>query len=701
MDSAWTYAATGDFNVDLAILVDPLSVFMCLVVSGVSSLIHLYSVAYMRGDRGYSRYFAYLNFFVFSMLLLVLAANFVILIIGWAFVGAASYLLISFWYRRETAVKAGIKAFVINVIGDVGLVVAAFLILDKLGSLDFLTVFGEADELSVSNDATLVAACLLLLVGAFAKSAQLPLHTWLPDAMEGPTPVSALIHAATMVTAGVYLIARTHSLFELAPTAADIGAIIGCATLLFAGTVALAVTDLKRVIAYSTISQIGYMVMGVSMAAYSAGLFHLMTHAFFKALLFMGAGSVIGAMAGIQDMDRMSGFRRAMPFTFVTFTIGALSLAGFPLTAGWFSKDEIIAFGIHRGGLYAVLAVLGYVGAVPHGLLLVPDGVPGLLRRAGARGARARGRPHRARRADEPDDGEPEDTDVGFPGPEHYVAEREWPMKAAMAPLALLSIVGGYVAVPGLTDVLEKFLEPTFQDTRIHTSQRQRRVARPGGGRRDLDHRHRARMVGLHPRAGHCHARAERYARVHAFLVNKWYFDELYEAHVRAAGGDHRRLQPACGRDRLRAGHDRGRRHGRGARGQLVRSRDPDRLPARLRTPAAARRGRPDPLLPHQQLVTIHLSIVLFLPLAAGFVVALLPARLARSAVFAARSRCSPTWWPCSWTSSRAAGSSGSRTTSGSAELGISYKLGVDGLITAVRVGEHLVVVDGTTIIQV
>jgi NADH-quinone oxidoreductase subunit L len=532
VDSAWTYAATGNFNVDVAILVDPLSVFMCLVVSGVSFLIHVYSVAYMSGDRGYSRYFAYLNFFVFSMLLLVLAANFVILIIGWAFVGAASYLLISFWYRRETAVKAGIKAFVINVIGDAGLVVAAFLILDKLGSLDFLTVFGEADKLSVSNDATLVAACLLLLVGAFAKSAQLPLHTWLPDAMEGPTPVSALIHAATMVTAGVYLIARTHPLFEIAPTAADIGAIIGCATLLFAGTVALAVTDLKRVIAYSTISQIGYMVMGVSMAAYSAGLFHLMTHAFFKALLFMGAGSVIGAMAGIQDMDRMSGFRRAMPFTFITFTIGALSLAGFPFTAGFFSKDEIIAFGLHRGGLYAVLAVLGYVGAFLTAfysfrmVFRVFFGAPAPEARELEAGHIAHGEPMN------PMTGEPEDTDVGFPGPEHYVAEREWPMKAAMGPLALLSIVGGYVAVPGVTDVIEKFLEPTFQDSRFHDSVPSDSAEWLGlavGGVISIIGIGLAWWVYIREPGTATRVR-ERYARVHAFLVNKWYFDELYEA---------------------------------------------------------------------------------------------------------------------------------------------------------------------------
>jgi NADH-quinone oxidoreductase subunit L len=532
VDSAWTYAATFDFKADLAILVDPLSVFMCLVVSGVSFLIHLYSVAYMGGDRGYARYFAYLNFFVFSMLLLVLAANFVILIIGWAFVGAASYLLISYWYRRTTAVEAGIKAFVINVIGDVGLVIAAFLILDNVGSLDFLPVFEQAGDTFATNDGTLVAACLLLLVGAFAKSAQLPLHTWLPDAMEGPTPVSALIHAATMVTAGVYLIARMHPLFELAPTAADIGAAIGCATLLFAGTVALAVTDLKRVIAYSTISQIGYMVMGVSIAAYSAGLFHLMTHAFFKALLFMGAGSVIGAMAGIQDMDRMGGFRRAMPFTFVTFTVGALALAGFPLTSGWFSKDEIIAFELNRGGFYAVLGVLGYVGAFLTAFysfrmvfrVFYGDPVPEAVELEG--GHIAHGEPMN------PMTGEPEDTDVGFPGPEHHIAEREAPMKVAMGALAVLAIVGGYIAIPGVDNVLEKFLEPTFADSRFadtHPSTSAEWLGLVVGGVIAILGIGLAWWVYLRE-PGTATRLRERFPRVHGFLVNKWYFDELYEA---------------------------------------------------------------------------------------------------------------------------------------------------------------------------
>ena len=465
ISSAFDYLHTAGVNVDLGIQVDPLSVFMALVVSGVSILIHLYSVAYMTSDRGYARYFAYLNFFVFSMLLLVLAGNFVLLIVGWAFVGAASYLLISFWYRRTTATYAGLKAFVINVIGDVGMVVGAFLLFRGTHALDYAHVFAAAKHAFTVNDGTIVAACLLFLVGAFAKSAQLPLHTWLPDAMEGPTPVSALIHAATMVTAGVYLIARLHPLFELAPAAADVGAIVGCATLVIAATVALVVTDLKRVIAYSTMSQIGYMIMGVSSFAYTAGLFHLMTHAFFKALLFMGAGSVIGAMGGEQSLDRMGGFRRAMPFTFVTFTIGALALAAFPPFSGLFSKDEILAFALHRGGLYAVLAVAGYLAAgitafyAFRMVFRVFWGEP-VEQAASLQAGQLWHGDHF-----NPATGEEEDTDVGFPGPEHHIAEREAPMRAAMGPLALLSIVGGIVLIPGVTTWLDRFLHPVFADS--------------------------------------------------------------------------------------------------------------------------------------------------------------------------------------------------------------------------------------------
>ncbi|MEA2333071.1 MAG: NADH-quinone oxidoreductase subunit [Thermoleophilaceae bacterium] len=532
VDSAWSYAVTADFNADLSILIDPLSVFMCLVVSGVSFLIHVYSVAYMRGDRGYVRYFAYLNFFVFSMLLLVLAANLVILIVGWAFVGAASYLLISFWFRRETAVRAGIKAFVINVIGDVGLVVAAFLLFNETGALDYAGVFAGAQESFHVNDGTLVAACLLILVGAFAKSAQLPLHTWLPDAMEGPTPVSALIHAATMVTAGVYLIARMHPLFELAPTAADVGAVIGTATLVFAASVALVVTDLKRVIAYSTISQIGYMVLGVSVAAYGAGLFHLMTHAFFKALLFMGAGSVIGAMAGVQDLDRMGGFRRAMPFTYITFTVGALALAGFPLMSGFFSKDEILAFTLNRGGGYVVLAIAGYLAAgltafyAFRMVFRVFWGEPVPEARELEHGHIAHGDPVN------PMTGEPEDTEVGFPGPEHHVAEREWPMKAAMGPLALLAVIGGVVGIPGVTDTLEHFLEPTFADSRFHDTHPSEGAEWLGlalGGIIAIASIGVAYVMYVRRRGVTLQLR-DRFAALHGFLAHKWYFDELFEA---------------------------------------------------------------------------------------------------------------------------------------------------------------------------
>jgi NADH-quinone oxidoreductase subunit L len=466
---AWDYAVTTGIDAQVSILIDPLSVFMICVVSGVSMLIHLYSVAYMGSDRGYARFFAYLNYFVFSMLLLVLAGNFLLLIIGWAFVGAASYLLISFWYRRTTATAAGIKAFVINVVGDVGLVLGTYFIFKGTGTLDFLRTFADVQRDFSHNDPDLVAGCLLLLVGAFAKSAQVPLHTWLPDAMEGPTPVSALIHAATMVTAGVYLIARMHPLFEQAPTAADVGAIGGCLTLLLAATVGLVVTDLKRVIAYSTMSQIGYMIMAVSSAAYAAGMFHLMTHAFFKALLFMAAGSVIAAMAGIQDLDRVSGFRRAMPFTFGCMMVGGLALSGVPPFSGFFSKDEIIAQEFAREDWHIVLGVLGYIGS-----LLTAIYTFRMIFRAfyGEPCEEAReleqGHLFHAEHPTNPMTGEIEDTDVGFPGPEHHIAEREGSMKVAMALLALAALLGAIPEIPRATDVIHNFLEPSFATSSLY-----------------------------------------------------------------------------------------------------------------------------------------------------------------------------------------------------------------------------------------
>ncbi|MFQ5481852.1 MAG: NADH-quinone oxidoreductase subunit L [Nitrospinaceae bacterium] len=333
---------TESFQLDLAILVDPLSIFMLLVITGVGFLIHVYSLGYMSGDPEYSRFFSYMNLFIFSMCLLVLAADFFFLIVGWALVGLASYLLIGFWSHKTSAVLAARKAFVMNVIGDVGMIIAAFIIFEHFGTLSYLQVFAAAPDTFQLNDDPVLLITFFLLVGAFAKSAQIPLHTWLPDAMEGPTPVSALIHAATMVTAGVYLVARCHSLFLLAPYSMFLVAAVGALTAIFAGSMALVQVDIKRVIAYSTMSQLGYMFLATGVGVFSVAMFHLMTHAFFKALLFLGAGSVIHSLNDEQDIRKMGGLARVMPLTFGTFLIGSLALTGFPLTAGFFSKEEIL-----------------------------------------------------------------------------------------------------------------------------------------------------------------------------------------------------------------------------------------------------------------------------------------------------------------------------------------------------------------------
>jgi len=344
----YQWISSADFKLDLAILVDPLSIFMFLIVTGVGFVIHIYSIGYMHDDPEYARFFSYLNLFIFSMLVLVAAADFFFLIVGWALVGLASYLLIGFYKEKTSAVLAARKAFVMNVIGDVGMVIAAFVIFESFGTLNFIEVFAAAPGTFRVNDDQILLITLLLLVGAFAKSAQLPLHTWLPDAMEGPTPVSALIHAATMVTAGVYLVARCHVLYELAPFTMYLIATVGVLTAVFAGTMGMFQYDIKRVIAYSTMSQLGYMFLAMGIGVYSLGMFHLMTHAFFKALLFLAAGSVIHAMDGEQDIRKMGGLRRVMPLTHGTFLIGALALAGFPLTSGYFSKEAIILSSYHE-----------------------------------------------------------------------------------------------------------------------------------------------------------------------------------------------------------------------------------------------------------------------------------------------------------------------------------------------------------------
>ena len=542
VSSLWNYASTVGINAQMSILVDPLSVFMILTVTGVSTLIHLYSISYMDKDRGFVRYFSYLNFFVFSMLLLVLAGNFLLLIVGWAFVGAASYLLISFWYRRTTATKAGIKAFVINVVGDVGLVLGTYFIFKHTHTLDFLASFHAVESMPThpafgpgTNNGDLVAGCVLLLVGAFAKSAQIPLHTWLPDAMEGPTPVSALIHAATMVTAGVYLIARMHPLFERAPAAQDVGAVIGALTLLIAGSIALVQTDIKRVIAYSTMSQIGYMIMGVSVGAYAAGLFHLMTHAFFKALLFMAAGSIIGAMAGEQSLEKMGGFRKAMPFTYGCFIIGGLALSGIPPFSGFFSKDEILLVAGERGGWHWALYVAGYLGAFMTAIYTFR-----MIFRAfhGQPVPEARelegGHLHHAEVPRNPANGEEEDLDVGFPGPTHAIAERAMPMKVAMAVLALGATGIGLVQIPKVNFLIDDFLRPSFATSSLYEPHTKSGLLWFGLalgtvlGLAGIAIAYRIWVVGGRELKTSAAIQA-RMGPVYELLVHKWYFDEAID----------------------------------------------------------------------------------------------------------------------------------------------------------------------------
>jgi NADH-quinone oxidoreductase subunit L len=360
----WEWIDIGGLPVDLAIQIDDLSVYMMLVITGVGSLILLFALSYMEEDRDYRRFFAKMNFFVFAMLLLVMAANYLFLIVGWGLVGLASYLLIGFYYWKPSAVAAAKKAFVMNVIGDVGLVLAGFLLVRELGTLDYEQVFLTAPEGLGDGTGVAEAVGLLLLVGAVAKSAQLPLHTWLEGSMEGPTPVSALLHAATMVTAGVYLIVRSADLYQLAPIASDTAAVIGAATLFMAATIAIVQEDIKRVLAWSTVSQIGYMIMAAGLGLYTAAMFHLMMHAFFKALLFLSAGAVIHALHGEQSLDRMGGLRRHLPITTVGFLVGAFALGGVIPFSGYFSKDEIIELGTDRGAFGITLAVIGALGAI-------------------------------------------------------------------------------------------------------------------------------------------------------------------------------------------------------------------------------------------------------------------------------------------------------------------------------------------------
>jgi NADH-quinone oxidoreductase subunit L len=355
------WISIGTLHIDFSFVLDQLSLIMLLVVTGVGFLIHIYSVGYMHDDRGYARYFSYLNLFLFFMTMLVLGGNVLLMFVGWEGVGLASYLLIGFWYQKDSAANAGKKAFIVNRIGDFGFLIGIFLLIGNFGTLTFSEIAAKLSANPAWQGGILTAIALCLLVGAAGKSAQLPLYVWLPDAMEGPTPVSALIHAATMVTAGVYMIARTHVLFDHSPFALGAVATVGAATAIFAATIGLVQNDIKRVLAYSTISQLGYMFLGCGVAAYSAAVFHLMTHAFFKALLFLAAGSVIHAVGGEQDMRKMGGLRKHLPVTFWTMTMAVLAITGFPPLAGFFSKDAILysAFLQDSGGM-----LLWFVGLV-------------------------------------------------------------------------------------------------------------------------------------------------------------------------------------------------------------------------------------------------------------------------------------------------------------------------------------------------
>jgi NADH-quinone oxidoreductase subunit L len=432
VSTLWTWLSAGDFEVGLSILVDPLSVFMMLVVSGVGFLIVGYSIGYMDGDDEERRFFAYMALFVFSMLLLVQSANFLLLLVGWGLVGLCSYLLIGYHHERPAAIAAAKKAFIMNTFGDATMALALFLLIWEAGSTSLVldTVPGDG------TIATLVA--LGLLGGAVAKSAQVPLHTWLPDAMEGPTPVSALIHAATMVVAGVYMLVRLSPVFEAAPEVQDLAAGLGAITLLLAGLVALVQTDIKRVIAYSTMSQIGYMFLGAGLGAYAGAMFHLMTHAFFKALLFLAAGIVIHALAGEQDMRKMGGLRRLLPRTWLAMLIGALALTGIPPLAGFFSKDSILASALDSGTYGQLLFAAGLAGAFLTGLytfrmmFIVFGGDPSPYARE------------------------------HFHTPERG-GEGPFSMTSAVAVLAVLSVVGGWLQFAGLWHPLSDFLAPSVE----------------------------------------------------------------------------------------------------------------------------------------------------------------------------------------------------------------------------------------------
>ncbi len=447
----WSWIVAGSLSLDLTLQVDQLSLVMLLVVTGVGSLIHVFSVGYMRTDPGYARYFAYLNLFVVFMLILVLGSSLPVLFIGWEGVGLCSYLLIGFWYTEKVNADAGKKAFIVNRIGDFGALIAMFMLWHTVGSLSFTDITARAPELFPVGGAVVTAITLFLFLGCTGKSAQIPLYVWLPDAMAGPTPVSALIHAATMVTAGVYLVARTSVLFALAPTTGMVVAGIGALTALFAATIGLRQYDIKKVLAYSTVSQLGYMFLAVGTGAWAAGIFHLVTHAFFKALLFLGAGSVIHAMhhayhathsqEDAQDMRNMGGLRSALPWTWILMWIATLAIAGIPGFSGFFSKDEILAFAFSRGAEEPIWYLFWAMGALAALLTAFYMARLMIMTFHGPNRTGTEERPH--------------------------LHEAPWVMTGPLAVLGVLAVIGGVLNLPafmpaGPHHLLDHWLEPVL-----------------------------------------------------------------------------------------------------------------------------------------------------------------------------------------------------------------------------------------------
>ncbi len=504
------WITAGTLSVDISYQVDQLSILMMLIVTGVGFLIHVYSIGYMHGDPGYWRFFAYLNLFIFAMLNLVMADNFLLLFLGWEGVGLCSYLLIGFWYDRKfekgTTGDAAKKAFIINRIGDVGFLIGMFLVYLTFGSLNFHTVFAGASTLAVGAPVMLWIS-LSLFLGATGKSAQIPLFVWLPDAMAGPTPVSALIHAATMVTAGIYMVARCSVLFALAPAALTVVAVIGACTALLAASIGLVQNDIKKVLAYSTVSQLGYMFLAMGVGAFSAGIFHVMTHAFFKALLFLGSGAVIHAMHEEQDIQKMGGLAPLMPMTSKTFLIGTIAIAGIPPLAGFFSKDEIL-WKAFAGGHF-VLWGMGILGAALTAFYMVRLYT---LTFAGEKRWEAGKRPHEAPAT----------------------------MVVPLLILALLSIVGGFAGVPaslGGGNLLERWLEPIFE----HANQKLAAADHVSGSAEYVLMLLSVAVAGTgmwlayrwyRSRTGVPEKMSRRFAGVYRLLLNKYYVDEAYDAAV-------------------------------------------------------------------------------------------------------------------------------------------------------------------------